>query len=113
VRASGARADLRAGEVAPLPWPDAAFDAAVALHSFQFWSDPVAAARELRRVLRAGGRVLLVLRDHGRRAPGWLPNPLSLSGREAAAAAELLRGNGFADVVEREAAGSSRVIEAR
>lgn len=113
VREAGARADLRVGEVMPLPWPDASFDAAAALHSFQFWSEPAAALHEVRRVLRPRGRLLLVLRDHGRRAPAWLPNPLSRSGREPQAAAELLRETGFADVVLDVAGGASAVLSAR
>ncbi len=95
VRAAGARADLRHGVDVPLPWSDDAFDAAVALHSFQFWPDPGRTLRELRRVLVPGGRLVIVLRDHARRAPDWLPNPISRSGDEAGGLRKLLGECGF------------------
>jgi SAM-dependent methyltransferase len=113
VRAAGGRVDLRLGGDAPLPWPDASFDGVAALHSFQFWPDPTHSLREIARVLRPGGRLVLVLRAHDRQPPDWLPNPLSRSGRELDAAAELLRAEGYADVEERDPAGSSRILFAR
>lgn len=113
VAAAGDRADLRLGDAQSLPWPDAHFDAALALHSFQFWVEPAAALAEIARVLRPSGRLLLVLRHHGSRAPDWLPNPASRSGHEPEAARELLAGAGFRDVSERPAAGRSRILLAR
>jgi SAM-dependent methyltransferase len=113
VRSAGDRADLRLGNDAVLPWADASFDGVAALHSFQFWPDPSRSLREIARVLRPGGRLVLLLRDHARRAPAWLPNPLSRSGDEAAAAARLLDAGGFVDVREAGPAGSSRVLVGR
>lgn len=111
-RDAGDRLDLRECADAPLPWPDAAFDGVAALHSFQFWPDPDATAREIQRVLRPGGRLVLVLRDHARRPPAWLPNALSRSGDEVAGALALLARSGFA--AERAApVGSSAVIVAQ
>lgn len=96
IRAAGGRADLRLGEAAHLPWPDATFDAAVALHSFQFWAEPLAAAREVARVLRPGGRFVLVLREHTPgNAPAWLPNAISRSTDEPGGARACLREAGF------------------
>ena len=96
IRAAAARADLRLGEAARLPWPDGTFDASVALHSFQFWPDPLAAAREVLRVLRPQGRVVVVLREHPPgRAPAWLPNAISRSGDEPGGARACLRQAGF------------------
>jgi SAM-dependent methyltransferase len=113
VRSAGDRADLRLGSDAVLPWGDGSFDGVAALHSFQFWSDPARSLREIVRVLRPGGRLVLVLRDHARRAPAWLPNPLSRSGDELVAAARLLDAGGFVDVREARRAGSSPVLVAR
>lgn len=96
IRGAGERVDLRLGEAARLPWADASFDAALALHCFQFWADPIAVAREVLRVLRPGGRFVVVLREHPPgRAPAWLPNPISRGPDECAGARECLREAGF------------------
>ena len=61
-RRLGADTDLRVVDIAqPLPYPDAAFDDVVAvlvLHYLEDWSGPLA---ELRRVLRPGGRLFVVV----------------------------------------------------
>jgi SAM-dependent methyltransferase len=49
--------DVRLGRAESLPYADATFDAALAELVFHFVSDPLAAARELRRVVRPGGAV--------------------------------------------------------
>lgn len=96
IRAAGARADLRLGEAARLPWPDGTFAAAVALHSFQFWAEPLAAAREVLRVLRPQGRLVVVFRQHPPgHAPAWLPNAISRSADEPGGARACFREAGF------------------
>jgi ubiquinone/menaquinone biosynthesis C-methylase UbiE len=45
--------------VAALPWPDASLDVVVSTLSAHEWPDPVAAAAELARVLRPGGRLMI------------------------------------------------------
>jgi len=110
--ASG-RVDLRLGDAAQLPWPTQAFDKVVALHSFQFWADPRAAIDEIARVLKPGGLLLFVLRNHAGRKPStWLPNPLSRQPDETAAAIRLLQTACFADAQQDEPFGSSLVIVA-
>jgi len=52
-------ADVREGDLEALPYPDAAFDAVVAVNSVIFAADPAAALRELARVTRPGGRVVV------------------------------------------------------
>lgn len=106
------RLDLREQPDVPLPWADAAFDGAAALHCFQFWPDPARTLSEIRRVLRPGAPLVLVLRDHERRAPQWLPNPISRAGNEADRTCELLERSGF-EPDRRPPAGSSAVIVAR
>ena len=55
-----ARIEFAAGDVAALPFPDAAFDLAVVSHLFWFVADWKRALRELRRVLRPAGPVVLL-----------------------------------------------------
>jgi SAM-dependent methyltransferase len=63
-RAPGA--GLAAADAAALPLPDGAADVALAMHMLYHVPEPAAAVRELRRVTRPGGRVLVVLNgdDH-------------------------------------------------
>jgi len=56
--ASG-RVDLHLGTAERLPFPDSGFDRAFAINSLQIWPDAAAGLREIRRVLRRGGRIAL------------------------------------------------------
>jgi SAM-dependent methyltransferase len=60
------RDEVKCGGVSQIPYPDESFDKAFAVNSFQFWPSPVADLRELRRVLRPGGRLVLAIRAAGR-----------------------------------------------
>jgi arsenite methyltransferase len=51
------------GDAAALPYPDAAFDAVVSTQVYEYVADIPAAFTELRRVLRPGGRVLVLDTD--------------------------------------------------
>lgn len=99
------RLDLRLGVAESLPWPDGAFDRAVAVNSFHLWSDPRAALGEVRRVLAGGGRLVL-----GLRVALPEPRPLAspgLSDEQIARVPPLLAAAGFRDVyVERRHVGS-------
>jgi SAM-dependent methyltransferase len=53
------RVDLRHGSVASLPFDDDRFDKALAINSMQVWPDPAAGLREMRRVMKPGGRIAL------------------------------------------------------
>ena len=57
------RVVLTTGDGASLPYPDTAFDKACATHVLYFWREPLQPLRELRRVLRPGGRLVLCVRD--------------------------------------------------
>ena len=50
----------RQGDVRALPWPDASFDIVVTRFSFHHFQDPRGALREMARVCRPGGRVVVV-----------------------------------------------------
>jgi ubiquinone/menaquinone biosynthesis C-methylase UbiE len=104
----GDRIDLRQGTDDFLPWDDL-FDAVIAIHSFQFWQDPDRSLTEISRLLRPQGRIAIVFRDHSTKAPDWLPNPISRSGKEVELAIILLEKHGYTPT-EYPSAGSSRII---
>jgi len=63
-------ADIRQSAAEQLPFPDDAFDAAVAQLVVHFMTDPVAGLREMGRVTRPGGVVTACVWDHaGDRGP--------------------------------------------
>jgi ubiquinone/menaquinone biosynthesis C-methylase UbiE len=107
------RVELVLGDAASLPWPDARFDKAVALHCFHFWADPEHDLREVWRVLKPGGLFVLILRRRNRAGPKWLPNPISRSDQEIAGAFQLLAAGGFIETRIEGKAGSSPMITAR
>jgi SAM-dependent methyltransferase len=57
---AGVRADLRQGTVEALPYPDATFDTVVNTMAFTGYPDAAAAAAELARLLKPGGRLVLI-----------------------------------------------------
>jgi ubiquinone/menaquinone biosynthesis C-methylase UbiE len=77
------RVDLRLGSVERLPFNDDTFDAALAINSMQVWPDAVGGLREMRRVLKRGGRIAL----------GFTPH----SGQSKGGVTDLLESAGFAD----------------
>jgi SAM-dependent methyltransferase len=82
--------DFRVGELQTLPYVDGAFDAIIAANGVPYAAHPVAALRELRRVCRCHGRVVIatwgVPEDPEQRAIGTavhdvLPRPLPREAR--------------------------------
>lgn len=61
------RLQLKLGDAARIPWPDQTFDVAVSVNMFFFMAEPQQVLDELFRVLRVGGRLVVVT------APGPLP----------------------------------------
>jgi SAM-dependent methyltransferase len=54
------RADLRHGDLAELPYGDAAFDVVTSFNALQYAADPVAALRQARRVTAPAGSVVVM-----------------------------------------------------
>jgi arsenite methyltransferase len=54
--------DLHLADVAAMPFQDGSVDGLLSVNTIYFWPDPVAALREIHRVLRPGGRLVLGVR---------------------------------------------------
>jgi len=59
-RAAGVKIDFRQGEAADIPFDDNTFDFIVCTAAFKNFTEPVRALREMRRVLKPGGKALIV-----------------------------------------------------
>lgn len=102
------RVELHAGSVLELPFEDARFDRALDVNCFHHWPDQEKGLAEVRRTLKANGRLLLCLRGrHPRRsflvAPGYTEREIDLV-RDLVAAA------GFREVRARRTTLGGRVI---
>ena len=74
------RVELRLGSAESLPLEDDSFDKALAINSMQVWPDPVAGLRELRRVLKPGGKVALGFTPYSGQQKETLSELLSTAG---------------------------------
>jgi len=74
------RVDLRHGSVVSLPFEDRIFDKALAINSLQVWPDAVAGLREMRRVLKTGGRIALGFTPYSGQSKSGLPEMLTVAG---------------------------------
>ncbi len=103
---------LREGDDTLLTALAGPFDAAAALHSFQFWSAPATTLACIHALLPQQGLFVLVLRPHGEGAPTWLPNPITRSGDELAGARKALAEAGLRIAVDEPLKTGSRGIVA-
>jgi SAM-dependent methyltransferase len=94
-------AEIRLGVSACLPYEDRRFDAALAVHVLYFWRDPAIELREIHRVLRLGGRLVLGFRPDDAEARAQLPTSI-YSLRSGLEVKKLLADAGF-DRIEGEA----------
>jgi SAM-dependent methyltransferase len=88
------RAEVHRAEAARLPFADARFDAALAVHVLYFWPEPLVELREIRRVLRPGGVLALGFRPDDAGARASLPASVYHL-RSVEDVAKLLREAGF------------------
>lgn len=118
-------AEVHRAEAARLPFADARFDAVLAVHVLHFWPAPLVELREIRRVLRPGGALVLGFRPDGAGARASLPASVyhlrsvadveklrREAGFEAARASEADRGEPrFACVIGRARGGLAAAAE--
>jgi len=98
-RIAGGTAEVVLGDATALPWEDGRFSVVGSLNCLKFVADPQKALREMRRVLRPGGRVVLTL-DPPVREPDR-SGKVSAFGEwawSADAARRMMEEAGFADV---------------
>jgi len=86
------RVDLRRGSVESLPFQDASFDKALAINSMQLWPDAVAGLREIKRVMKSGGRIALGFTRYSGQPKKGLTETLAVAGFTSAHIAETDRG---------------------
>ncbi|MFN2629437.1 MAG: class I SAM-dependent methyltransferase [Gaiellaceae bacterium] len=101
-------ARIEVGDLESLPFQDASFDVVTGFNSFQYASDPRAALKEARRVLRHGGKVLVAIWGRAEQCdcadvlgavgalmpPPGTPGPFALAAEGALS--ELVESAGFA-----------------
>ncbi len=87
---------LACADVEALPLQSAAFDRAYAFHSHMYWPSPLAGIREMHRVLRPGGRLLLAMDVvSGMRLIEWFGRAYEPAGPDRLV--ELFRDAGFVE----------------
>ena len=108
--AASGRLELHAGDVERLPLADGAIDRVLTVNTVYFWPDPVAAFREVRRVLAPGGRLVVAIRSM---AVMERLDPAVFTLRSPDELAAALRDAGFADAdVQTPADGRTHLIAA-
>jgi SAM-dependent methyltransferase len=65
------RVDIQEASVSCIPYPDESFTKVLAVNCYQHWPEPAASLREVARVLRPGGVLVLGLRLHDPDASLW------------------------------------------
>jgi ubiquinone/menaquinone biosynthesis C-methylase UbiE len=60
-RVAAGMAEFRHGDAAQLPWEDGRFSAVAAMATFLFWPQPLESLKEIHRVLRPCGRLVISL----------------------------------------------------
>lgn len=69
---AGGRVLIANGSVSQLPFADDAFDLATAVETFYYWPDPIGDLREVARVLKPGGRLVIIAETYAGKVRGAL-----------------------------------------
>lgn len=70
------RVDIQQANVSKLPFPDATFDLATAVETHYYWPDLPRDVREVMRVLKPGGRFVIIAETYRGRRNDWLYRPM-------------------------------------
>jgi ubiquinone/menaquinone biosynthesis C-methylase UbiE len=95
--AAGGKVGLTIGDSDDLPFSDRRFDKVLSVHTVYFWSDPLRHLREIRRVLRDGGRFVLACRSKSDKKAEHFPETV-YTFYTAAEISRLLEASGFDSV---------------
>ena len=93
--AEGLVVEWREGSAGELPFSDAVFDVVFCQQSFQFFPDKPSALREINRVLRPSGRLVLSVWGPIERSPGFAVLTEALTHHVSPAAGQLLASGPF------------------
>jgi ubiquinone/menaquinone biosynthesis C-methylase UbiE len=86
------RVDLRRRSVESLPFEGNSFDKALAINSMQVWPDAVAGLREMRRVMKPGGKIALGFTPYSGQAKEGPKEALIVAGFTSAHLVETSKG---------------------
>jgi ubiquinone/menaquinone biosynthesis C-methylase UbiE len=89
---AGGLVDLRHGAVENLPFEDSTFDVVLAINSMQVWPDVMAGLREIWRVTRPGGRLVVGFTRHSGQPRAGIAETLSTAGFDEARLVEIEQG---------------------
>lgn len=95
-------AELVLGDAESLPWDDARFSAVASLNCLKFVTEPGRALAEMHRVLRAGGRVAILVDTEVPAARSGVVDAFGQRQWSAADIGRLVREAGFAEVSVRQ-----------
>jgi ubiquinone/menaquinone biosynthesis C-methylase UbiE len=86
------RVDLRYGSVESLPFEDDTFTKALAINSMHVWPDAMAGVREMRRVMKPGGKIALGFTPYSGQSKSRLPEMLTAAAFTEAHVVETAQG---------------------
>ena len=100
-RIAAGTAEIVLGDATALPWDDERFSAVTSINALKFFPDPTAALREMYRVLRPGGRLVITMGEAEEAPKGSTEGMMDAWGQwqwSDAATQGLLEDAGFTDV---------------